>query len=157
MIEPSGPLMGALTSALGWLVWSVIVGTLANWLPSGWLARDHWFWRRPWHERVRHFETRLAIRRWKPWLPDAGTALPSGVAKASLVGRNPRNLERLLLETKRAEWVHLVLWLFWLVTPLWLPPAGVLINLAFATLFNLPCLWVQRYNRLRLEQLLAQG
>jgi glycosyl-4,4'-diaponeurosporenoate acyltransferase len=33
---------------------------------------------------------------------------------------------------------------------------GVLINLGFATLFNLPCLWVQRYNRLRLQQLLAR-
>jgi glycosyl-4,4'-diaponeurosporenoate acyltransferase len=148
--------MAAITSALGWLLWSVLVGTFANRLPTGWLARDHWFWRRPWHEQARSFEGLLAIRRWKPWLPDAGRALPSGVVKASLVGRDPRNLERLLLETKRAEWVHLVLWLFWLVTPLWLPPAGVLINLAFATLFNLPCLWVQRYNRLRLQQLLAR-
>jgi glycosyl-4,4'-diaponeurosporenoate acyltransferase len=32
----------------------------------------------------------------------------------------------------------------------------VLINLAFATLFNLPCLWVQRYNRLRLQLLLTR-
>ena len=38
-----------------------------------------------------------------------------------------------------------------------LPPAGVLINLAFATAFNLPCLWVQRYNRLRLQRLLGKG
>lgn len=150
----STALMAAITSALAWLLWSLLVGALANRLPSGWLARDQWFWRRPWREQARHFEGRLAIRRWKPWLPDAGTALPSGVAKASLVGRDPRNLELLLLETKRAEWVHLVLWLFWLVTPLWLPPAAVLINLAFATLFNLPCLWVQRYNRLRLQLLL---
>ena len=134
-MEHTQLLMAAITSALGWLLWSVLVGAIANRLPSGWLARDHWFWRRPWHEQARTFEGRLAIRRWK---------------------RDPRNLERLLLETKRAEWVHLVLWLFWLVTPLWLPPAGVLINLAFATLFNLPCLWVQRYNRLRLQQLLAR-
>jgi glycosyl-4,4'-diaponeurosporenoate acyltransferase len=53
--------------------------------------------------------------------------------------------------------VHLALWLFWTITPLWLPPAVVLINLAFATVFNLPCLWVQRYNRLRLERLLGKG
>ena len=42
------------------------------------------------------------------------------------------------------------LWPAWIVTALWLPPAGVLINLIFATLFNLPCLLLQRYNRLRL-------
>ena len=57
----------------------------------------------------------------------------------------------------RAELVHLALWLFWTITPLWLPPEGVLINLAFATAFNLPCLWVQRYNRLRLQRLLGKG
>jgi glycosyl-4,4'-diaponeurosporenoate acyltransferase len=30
----------------------------------------------------------------------------------------------------------------------------VVINLVFATLFNLPCLLLQRYNRLRVRQLL---
>jgi glycosyl-4,4'-diaponeurosporenoate acyltransferase len=72
------------------------------------------------------------------------------VAKASLVRRDRSALERLLAETRRAELVHLALWPFWMLTALWLPPAGVLVNLLFATLFNLPCLWLQRYNRLRL-------
>jgi glycosyl-4,4'-diaponeurosporenoate acyltransferase len=52
--------------------------------------------------------------------------------------------------------VHLALWPFWLLTALWLPPQGVLVNLVFATLFNLPCLWVQRYNRLRLRKILGE-
>jgi glycosyl-4,4'-diaponeurosporenoate acyltransferase len=149
--------MALTSSALGWLLWSLLVGTLANQLPAAWLARNLWLWQRPWHESRQGYEHRLAIRRWKPWLPDAGSALPSGVAKASLVGRKRPNLERLLLETKRAELVHLALWWFWLVTALWLPPAGVLVNLVFATAFNLPCLWVQRYNRLRLQELVDRG
>jgi glycosyl-4,4'-diaponeurosporenoate acyltransferase len=33
----------------------------------------------------------------------------------------------------------------------------VLVNLVFATAFNLPCLWVQRYNRLRLQELVDRG
>jgi glycosyl-4,4'-diaponeurosporenoate acyltransferase len=65
-------------------------------------------------------------------------------------------LAQLCLETRRAELVHLALWPFWLVTALWLPPLGVLLNLLFATAFNLPCLWVQRYNRLRLRALLQR-
>jgi glycosyl-4,4'-diaponeurosporenoate acyltransferase len=151
------PLMTATSSALGWLLWSLLVGSLANRLPAAWLDREHWFMRRPWSESRQGFENRLGIRRWKPWLPDAGNALPKGIAKASLVGRESIKLERLVLETRRAELVHLALWLFWTITPLWLPPAGVLINLAFATAFNLPCLWVQRYNRLRLKRLLGKG
>ena len=155
MTTPLSPLMALLTSALGWLLWSVVVGALANRLPASWLARSRVLWQRPWPETLQSYERHWAIRRWKPWLPDAGNALPNGVAKASLVGRDRRNLERLVLETRRAELVHLALWLFWIATALWLPPVGVLINLGFATLFNLPCLWVQRYNRLRLQQLLA--
>ncbi|CAO5065741.1 IS4/Tn5 family transposase DNA-binding protein [Microcystis aeruginosa] len=60
-----------------------------------------------------------------------------------------------LSETRRAEYVHIAIWLFWLVTMLWTPGWGVLVNLAVGTAFNLPCLWVQRYNRLRLQHLLV--
>ena len=76
------------------------------------------------------------------------------MAKNSLVGRDRASLQRLLAEIRRAELVHLALWPFWIVTALWLPPAWVLINLVFATLFNLPCLWLQRYNHRRVERAL---
>ena len=50
--------------------------------------------------------------------------------------------------------MHWALWPAWLGTALWLPPSGVLLNLVFASLFNLPCLLLQRYNRLRLQRML---
>jgi glycosyl-4,4'-diaponeurosporenoate acyltransferase len=153
-----GPLLSPpLTSALGWLVWSLLVGALANRLPLAMLARDSWLTRpRPWGERAQAYERGLGIRRWKPLLPDAGGVLPGGMAKAALARRDRASLERLLAETRRAELVHLALWPFWLLSALWLPPQGVLVNLVFATLFNLPCLWVQRYNRLRLRKILGE-
>ena len=117
------PLMTATSSALGWLLWSLLVGSLANRLPAAWFEREHWFMRRPWSESRQGFENRLAIRSWKPWLPDAGNAQPKGIAKASLVGRESIKLERLVLETRRAELVHLALWL---------PPPGVLIKASSA-------------------------
>jgi pimeloyl-ACP methyl ester carboxylesterase len=49
--------------------------------------------------------------------------LPHGISKASLVGRESIKLERLVLETRRAELVHLALWL---------PPPGVLIKASSA-------------------------
>ena len=149
--------LAVLKCALGWLSWSLLVGALANRVPPSWLAAGHWFWRRPWRESRQGFERRLAIRRWKAWLPDAGNALPKGVAKAALVGRDRADLERLGLETKRAELVHLLLLPFWIVTSRWLTPAGVLLNLLFACGFNLPCIWIQRYNRLRLISLLERS
>ena len=154
----SGSLLSSpmVSSALGWLGWCLLVGGLANGLPLSLLAHDCWLTRpRPWGERPQAYERGLGIRRWKPWLPDAGGVLPGGVPKAALARRDRPSLERLLAVTRRAELVHLALWPFWLVTALWLPPQGVLINLLFATLFNLPCLWLQRYNRLRLRQILG--
>jgi glycosyl-4,4'-diaponeurosporenoate acyltransferase len=96
------------------------------------------------------------IRRWKRWIPDGGPVLPGGVSKASLARRDPVLLRRLLLETRRAELVHWLLWPAALLTALWLPPDGVLVNLLFATLFNLPCLLLQRFNRRRLQRCLQR-
>ena len=70
------------------------------------------------------------------------------------MGRDCATLERRLAETRRAELVHWALGPAWLVTALGLPPQGVVINLVFATLFNLPYLLLQGYNRLRVRQLL---
>lgn len=145
-----------LSSAIGWLAWCLLIGALANRLPTAWLGREGWLTRRrPWGESPRAYERRLGIRTWKRWLPDAGNALPGGVAKAVFARRDRAALERLVAETRRAELVHLALWPFWLVTGLWLTPAGVLLNLLFASLFNIPCIWLQRYNRLRLLRMLA--
>jgi len=149
--QASSDALAALACALGWLGWSLLIGALANRLPPAALEQDSWLTGpRPWGESPAGYQRRLWIRRWKGWLPDAGASLSGGVRKNSLVGRDPVVLQRLVAETRRAELVHLALWPFWVVTALWLPPLGVLINLVFATIFNLPCLWLQRFNRLRL-------
>ena len=63
-------------------------------------------------------------------------------------------LHRLVIETRRAELVHAVLWPAGLLTALWLPAAAVLVNLLFACLFNLPCLLIQRVTRERVQRLI---
>jgi len=136
-----------LSSAGYWLLVSLLLGGLANHLPERWLLC---------------LPLRLSgtdapgIRRWKRWLPDAGAALPGGIRKASLSRPDPRSLARLQRETRRAELVHALLCAGWVPTALWLPPLGVLINLMFAMLFNLPCLVLQRHNRRRVQRALAR-
>jgi glycosyl-4,4'-diaponeurosporenoate acyltransferase len=138
------------SSAAFWLLLSLLVGLLANQLPERWL--------RPPGRALGRGPVAMppGIRRWKRWIPDAGPALPGGVSKASLVRRDPVLLRRLMLETRRAELVHWLLWPAGLLTALWLPADGVLVNLLFATLFNLPCLLLQRFNRRRLQRCLAR-
>ena len=159
LLQTARPLLPLISSAAFWLLASLLVGLLANQLPLRWLAAAE---RRPSRGLPRPPSGRAVasaapgLRIWKRWIPDAGGALPGGVPKASLVRRDPVALRRLLLETRRAELVHGVLWAAGLLTALWLPPAGVAGNLVFATLFNLPCVLVQRFNRGRLRRCLAR-
>ena len=156
MSASDAPRLVLATSAL-WLGWSLLVGTLANRLPLAWLSDPAEAGtgerRRP---SPQGYERWLAIRHWKPWIPDAGNALPGGIRKASLARRDPDALRHLIAETRRAELVHWALWPAWLLTALWLPPAGVALNLLFATAFNLPCLLLQRYNRRRLQRVVSR-
>ena len=146
-----------LASAGLWLGWSVLVGALANQLPLRWLLTPGTALpAAAVRAALQRYERGWHLRAWKGWIPDAGAALPGGIAKASLARRDGQALQRLIAETRRAELVHWALWPAWGITALWLPPLGVLLNLLFASLFNLPCLLLQRYNRLRLQLLLQR-
>ncbi|QVV68663.1 hypothetical protein [Synechococcus sp. LA31] len=149
-------LLPLLSSAGLWLGGSLLVGALANQLPLAWLSPACGAGSAAaLAPRLAAYQRYLQIRRWKRWIPDAGNALPGGITKASLARRDHQALLRLVAETRRAELVHWALWPLWLLTVLWLPAPGVVLNLLFATVFNLPCLLLQRYNRLRLQQLLV--
>ena len=154
-------LLPLLRSIAFWLLASLLVGSLANRLPPRWLqdpsvagslAPD---WRSISPPSARPIGP-VGIRTWKRWIPDAGNALPGGIRKATLVRRDRAALQRLVLETRRAELVHWLLLPAGLTTALWLPPSGVLVNLLFALAFNLPCLLLQRFNRARLHRCLAR-
>ena len=140
-----------LSSVLFWLAASLLVGLLANRVPSPWLMGLE-----PRGRRTGPGRNPLGIRRWKRWIPDAGGTLPGGVRKASLVRRDRRALERLVIETRRAELVHWLLLPAGFVPALWLPRPAVAVNLLFALAFNLPCLLLQRHNRARLRRCLVR-
>ncbi len=149
-----------ISSAAFWLLVSLLVGLAANQLPAAWLLGSQGLQEPGRAEHGRVNPGRRAppgIRLWKRWIPDGGPALPGGVAKASLVRRDPAALQRLVAETRRAELVHWLLWPAGALTALWLPPAAVLLNLVFASCFNIPFLLLQRHNRSRLHRCLARA
>lgn len=140
----------------GWAAWSFLIGFVGHRLPLNCLETDTCLTRpRPWGEDRHWYDRLLQIKRWKDRLPEAGDFFPGGVRKSSIGGGDWAVMSRFVAETRRAEYVHIAIWLFWVVTILWTPGWGVLVNLAIGTAFNLPCLWVQRYNRLRLQHLLV--
>ncbi len=140
---------------VGWLMWSIFIGFIGHLLPLKFLETDTCLTQLQFLEQDRHwYERVLRIKLWKDRLPEAGGFFQGGFSKNSIRGGNYAVMSRFLAETRRAEYVHITIWLFWLVTMLWTPGWGFLINLLVGTAFNLPCLWVQRYNQLRLQRLL---
>ena len=99
------------------------------------------------------YQIAFRIRAWKDRLPDAATWFSSGFAKARLEQANPAYLERFIIETWRGELCHWSALAFMPVFFLWNPWWGDLIIVAYALGANLPCILVQRYNRIRLMKL----
>lgn len=140
------------TNVAVWLVWSVTAGYLGHRLPDRWLRRDRGPLRLSPPERSGALFRRIGVRRWKDLLPEAGGFFAGGVSKRRLPGHDTDGLERFELETRRAEITHLLVIAALPVFALWNPWTGMLVNLGYALAANVPCIVVQRYNRMRLER-----
>jgi glycosyl-4,4'-diaponeurosporenoate acyltransferase len=143
-------------NVLAWLViqfglaWALTQLAAERFNLDSFLARS-----RSWEREGRIYERFFGIKSWKDKLPDAAGWFSGGFAKANLRSASPEFLERFLGETRRGEMVH---WLALLALPVfcvWNPWWAVLVNSAYAVAANVPCIFVQRYNRVRLQRLLA--
>jgi glycosyl-4,4'-diaponeurosporenoate acyltransferase len=142
------------TDVLIWALWSTLVGWWATHLPDEAFDRDGRVTRlRPWEREGRTY-ARVGVRRWKGHLPDLG-GLVGGRRKRLPSGRDPDEWRVLAVETRRAECAH---WVILLALPVEaLIRSGVVLvpMTAYALVANVPCIVAQRYNRGRLEALLA--
>lgn len=152
-----GDVMAALTwpvavavNIVVWVTWSAAVG----W----WQARAVWStlhprrgehlraWERDGHWYVAH----LGVRRWKHWLPEAGTWF-GGLSKRRRPHAVNGGWDRLAAECLRAERTHrAIVWatpVFVVWNPAWLFAA----NIGFAAVANVPCWVVARSTRGRVE------
>jgi glycosyl-4,4'-diaponeurosporenoate acyltransferase len=144
-------------SALAWVALGVGVGYATHRLPQDRLGSDGRLTRLGAFEKDgRWYRRRLRIHRWKDRLPEAGGLFAGGVSKRRLPGHTRADLERFVIETRRAELTH---WVLLLAAPLfflWNPPWLGFVMVGYAVVANVPCLVVQRYNRSRLLRMLAR-
>lgn len=142
------------TNAAVWLTLSIAVGFIAARLPDRCFVRDNWLTRPHAFERSGNFwKDRLRINRWKDHLPEAGAAF-GGRSKRRRPAR--ADLQRAVLDTRRAELVH---WTLLGCGPLFLllnPPALSVAMIGFGVVANVPCLLVQRYNRARMVRMMTR-
>ena len=93
--------------------------------------------------------------RWKDRVPEAGAVFAGGLSKRHLPAAGAGGLERFVVETRRAELGH---WSAAVAGPLfllWNPVLAGVLLIAYGLVANLPCIVIQRYNRLRAERVLA--
>jgi glycosyl-4,4'-diaponeurosporenoate acyltransferase len=135
--------------------WGSLVGYAFHRMPARWFGHDNAVTKpRRWERDGRVWDDVLRVRRWKDRVPDAGGLFAGGMRKRG-VSRDPEQLARLVVETRRAELVHLAVLaispVFLLWNPLWLAAVMVTYNIVA----NVPFMVIQRYNRPRLVRLLA--
>ena len=140
----------------GWGVPPPTTGYLAHRLGPHRLARDGWVLGALPFEDARWYRRRLRIHRWKDRLPEAGALFDGGVSKRELGSLDDDGLEAFVRETRRAELGH---WWAMACSPLfvlWNPPLASVLLVAYGVLVNRPFILLQRYNRLRIDALLAR-
>ncbi len=148
LIELSRPAM-VVADVVAWGVFHTATGYVVHRCPARWFASDTWLTGpRRWEEGGQWYE-RLRIRRWKDRLPEAGALFAGGMSKRSIPGAELGGLNRLVVETRRAEWGH---WMAAACAPLfalWNPWPIAVAMLAYGAGVNAPFIAIQRYNRLR--------
>lgn len=138
-----------------WPAWTAAVGWVAQRTPDSRFAADNLITRAWPGERdgLLYRET-LGIDRWKDLLPEAG-AVFGGFSKRSIQSGETELLEQFLIETRRAEHAHWGMAAGFAVTLIWNPWWASGANALVAASSNLPCIAVQRYNRIRLRRVLS--
>ena len=157
MLVPQVPLpVVVVLDVVAWGVFHATTGYLAHRLGPDRLARDGWVLRRRGFEDARWYRRWLRIHRWKDRLPEAGDLFAGGVSKRELASPDDDGLEAFVRETRRAELGH---WWAMACSPLfvlWNPPLASVLLVTYGVLVNLPFIVIQRYNRLRIEELLTR-
>jgi glycosyl-4,4'-diaponeurosporenoate acyltransferase len=140
------------------LGWPVIHLSVARWIlarPSERFHQDNWITReRPWERSGAVYRSWFHVHRWKDLLPDGAPWL-GGMPKRTLTSTDPAYLATFMAETRRGEIAH---WTMLAATPifyLWNPLWASLVITSYGVLANLPCILVQRANRIRLVRVAA--
>jgi len=142
---------------IAWGVFHAATGYAAYRLDETRLSRDGWLLRqRRFESAGRWYRRWLRINRWKDRVPEAGGLFRGGVSKRQLPAYDAAGLQLFVRETRRAELAHWWAMCCGLAFVLWNPPLAAGLLLAYGVLANLPFIVIQRYNRFRIQALVAR-
>ena len=140
-----------------WPVYHLAISKVTLHTPAKRFQQDSWLYRqRRWEKDGRFYEKVLGIRLWKKWIPDGATIFNEGFKKKHLTSTQKAYLQTFIEETRRAEYSHLLQIFpcvtFFIFNEFWI----AMIMVFYALVFNLPLIWLQRYNRIRFQRVLKR-
>ena len=99
----------------------------------------------------------LRIRKWQAKVPDMSKLFKKFMPEKKLTRQTVQKLPLMIQETCVAELTHGLLCLAGLaLLKIWPGPGGIILTVIYILFGNLPFLLIQRYNRPRLQKLLAR-
>jgi glycosyl-4,4'-diaponeurosporenoate acyltransferase len=139
-----------------WVVWGIGVGWWMAHRPVESLTGRGWLLRlRPFEQGGRWYERRCRVSAWKDRLPEAGTWF-GGLSKAHLPPAAAGGLARYRAECVRAETTHWLALLPLVLFAIWTPWRLLVVLVVGGLACNLPCIVAPRYNRARIDAVLAR-
>jgi len=146
-----------LVDVVAWGVFHAVTGYAAYRVDERWLDHDRALLRlRRFEAGGQWYRRRLLIHRWKDRVPEAGDLFRGGVSKRQLPAYDPNGLRVFARETRRAELAHWWALCCGPVFLLWNPPLASALLVGYGVVANLPFIAIQRYNRARIETLVAR-
>jgi glycosyl-4,4'-diaponeurosporenoate acyltransferase len=144
-----------LSDFAAWFFFQTAAAVIALKIPDRHFAMDRGIYRtRRWEKDGKFWQEVFRVKKWKKLLPDGALIAGRGFVKKQLLSSEPANLEKFVLESRRAELTHDIAIPPSLLFFLWNPwPVG-LFMVFYAVLANAPCLIAQRYNRPRFQKIL---
>ncbi|MGX0401870.1 glycosyl-4,4'-diaponeurosporenoate acyltransferase CrtO family protein [Staphylococcus pasteuri] len=137
--------------ALYWFIGQMIIAQLGTRISYKFLEKDNKYFR-SWNieQEGQLWQQLVKVQYWKDHLPDGQNLNPNISSKATFdLSKNMNDIQRFILETRRAEVVHL-LSIFPVIAFFKASKSVKMINFIYVIIANVPCMIVQRYNRPKL-------
>ena len=146
--------MGFLRCCVYYGILAVVSFFIGRLLPKSWFHGDKFPYRcASWEAKLFRF---LRVHEWQDKVPDMSKIVPKLIPAKKLGTDFRAQLPRMIEETCVAEFTHFVLMLLgFYALRLWPGTGGAVVTAIYILFGNLPFLIIQRYNRPRLQKLLA--
>ena len=133
-----------------------IMGALiATKTPQRILSVDRWLFKgRKWEQNGVVYKKIFKVHKWKKYLPDGAKYFKGDFEKKQMKSFDPEYIEKFLSESCRAELVHWLGMIPFIIFPFLFSLKIGLILIVYSLIVNLPCIITQRYNRPRLQSIL---